>query len=322
MDRAERITLLHDLLTRHRFGMRTTALLEACGCGRSTLYTDFAYMRDKLLAPVVNEGDPDAVWRYERAGYQLPGTWLSANELLTMLYAEQLLRHVAQDRTSSGLISQTLAPVQPRIHKFFGDRMHRLGRLRIRGVQIRTTNDEAFRLVTDGVLEACRMQFHYKARSSGRERTHKVSPQRLMHYRGNWYLDAFLHGAKKLLRYSVDSMRQPLLLRDQPSIDVPDAELDALNAGYGIFSGPVQGIAVIRFSEFAARWIRDEIWHPDQVPLNLDDGGLQLSLPYGNPQELLMDVQRYGEDAQILAPSSLRALMKERHLKAAASYAD
>ncbi len=61
----------------------------------------------------------------------------------------------------------------------------------------------------------------------------------------------------------------------------------------------------------AARWIADEIWHPKQRQRLLPDGTLELSVPYTNPRELLMDVQRHGADAEVIAPPALREQMRE-----------
>ena len=38
----------------------------------------------------------------------------------------------------------------------------------------------------------------------------------------------------------------------------------------------------------------------------LDDGSYELRVPYSNARELLMDVLRYGPDAEIVAPIPLR----------------
>ncbi|MCC6756732.1 MAG: WYL domain-containing protein, partial [Arenimonas sp.] len=38
----------------------------------------------------------------------------------------------------------------------------------------------------------------------------------------------------------------------------------------------------------------------------LPDGRYELKVPYSNPRELLMDVLRYGADAEIIAPVPLR----------------
>ena len=62
----------------------------------------------------------------------------------------------------------------------------------------------------------------------------------------------------------------------------------------------------MRFTPETARWISDEIWHPDQLGVFEADGSWLLKLPFSNPRELLMDVLRYGADVEVLAPDFLR----------------
>ncbi len=50
---------------------------------------------------------------------------------------------------------------------------------------------------------------------------------------------------------------------------------------------------------------------PQQRPRLLQGGTLELSVPYTNPRELVMDVQRHGADAEVIAPPELRAQMRE-----------
>ena len=89
--------------------------------------------------------------------------------------------------------------------------------------------------------------------------------------------------------------------------DVADSELDAvLGAGFGIFSGPVIGTAVLRFSAHRARWVADETWHPAQSARWLDDGRFELAVPYSDERELLMDVLKHGPDCEVVAPAALR----------------
>ena len=76
--------------------------------------------------------------------------------------------------------------------------------------------------------------------------------------------------------------------------------------GYGIFSGDGRNIATIVFSQKMARWVADQVWHPDQQARFLPDGRFELRVPYSNSSELLMDVLHYGADAEIVEPASLR----------------
>ncbi len=72
----------------------------------------------------------------------------------------------------------------------------------------------------------------------------------------------------------------------------------------------------------AARWIADEHWHSRQEGRYLQDGSYELKVPYSNPREVLMDVLRYGADARIIEPVSLRELAKSKLQLALAQYND
>ena len=57
-----------------------------------------------------------------------------------------------------------------------------------------------------------------------------VSPQRLAHYRDNWYLDAWCHDRDALRIFALDQMRE-LRIASGQTRDVDDAELDARSEG-------------------------------------------------------------------------------------------
>jgi len=167
--------------------------------------------------------------------------------------------------------------------------------------------DEAvFRAVASAVLERHQLAFRYRARTTGNDSQRRVSPQRLTHYRDNWYLDAWDHERKAPPRFAVDPLPEAKPAEERAA-DVPEAELDSHLAGsYGIFSGPPKAWATIAFSPRAARWVADEHWHSRQEGRFLPDGRYELRVPYSNARELLMDVLRYGPDAEVIAPAPLR----------------
>ena len=134
----------------------------------------------------------------------------------------------------------------------------------------------------------------------------RVSPQRITHYRDNWYLDAWDHDREALRSFAVDRITQARLL-DEAARDLDEAVLDQhLASSYGIFSGEPRGWATIVFSPKVARWVADEHWHSRQQGRFLPDGHYELKLPYSVPRELLMDILHYGADAEIIEPAVLR----------------
>ena len=55
-------------------------------------------------------------------------------------------------------------------------------------------------------------------------------------------------------------------------------------SSYGIFGGQADKVAVLRFTRERARWVADEVWHPEQQGKWLEDGTYELKIPYNDPQ--------------------------------------
>jgi len=125
------------------------------------------------------------------------------------------------------------------------------------------------------------------------------------HYRESWYLDAWDDGKAALRCFAIDRILRATLL-DHRAVDVADAELDAHYASsYGIFGGQADKIAALRFTRERARWVADEVWHPEQQGKRLDDGSYELRIPYRDPRELVMDILRHGPHVVVIEPQSL-----------------
>jgi predicted DNA-binding transcriptional regulator YafY len=306
MDRYERILALHRTLKSARYPVTVPRLQDELGCSRATVYRDLAFLRDALMAPVV--GDGEAGFRYdpeEGGRFEMPGLWLNSEELHALLAAQQLLA-----RTGGGVLSTALAPLQSRIEKLLEE--HSAGkrwpveRVRVVPHRTRRMDENAFRTVASAVLERRRLAFDYRARTTDEKTRRTVSPQRITHYRDNWYLDAFDHDRDALRSFSVDRIGAARML-DSEAKDVAESELNAhLSGSYGIFAGPPKGWATIVFSARAARWVADEHWHSQQQGRFLADGRYELKIPYSASRELLMDVLHYGSDAEIVEPKALR----------------
>lgn len=320
MDRYERITALHRILKSARYPVTVPRLQEELGCSRATVYRDLAFLRDALMAPVT--GDGEAGFRYEQKEgdrFELPGLWLSSEELHALLASQQLLA-----RTGGGVLSSALAPFQQRVESLLaeqaGGKRWPVERVRVIPHRTRRLDEHAFRAVASSVLERKQLAFDYRARSTDEKTRRTVSPQRITHYRDNWYLDAWDHEREALRSFSVDRIAGARVL-DAAARDIDEAQLNThLSGSYGIFSGEPKGWATIVFSPKAARWVADEHWHSQQQGRTLPDGRYELKVPYSAPRELLMDVLHYGSDAEIVEPASLREQAKSLLALALSNY--
>lgn len=321
MDRYERILTLHRLLRGARYPIGLQKLMDELACSRATVYRDVAFLRDGLGAPVETSEDPPG-FHYaadEAEKFELPGLWLTSDELHALLAAHQLLA-----RTGSDVLESALAPLKTRIDSLLaeqaGGKRFPVERLRVIASGSRKLDQAAFRTVAAAVLERRRLAFDYRARSTDAPTRRTVSPQRLTHYRDNWYVDAWDHEREGLRSFALDRIRQPRVL-DGAAQDMGEGDLDQhLASSYGIFSGAPKAWATIRFSPHAARWVADEHWHSKQEGRLLPDGSYELRVPYSNPRELLMDVLRYGADAEVVEPINLRTQMGSMLSLALANY--
>ena len=322
MNRTERFYKIQELL-RHRRVVPRDLFLEELEVSLATFKRDLEYLRDRFSMPIIwdreaggyrlDESDPGHV------NYELPGLWFSASELHALMTMEYLLR-----RLQPGLMGGHVGPLRARIRRLLESGDHSADeverRIRVLRMGARDVEPAHFQTIATALLSRRRLAINYYKRSTGDTSERVVSPQRLVHYRDNWYLDAWCHLRKGLRTFSVDAIRSAHI-REQAAREVADSELDeVLTPGFGIFSGRRVEKAVLRFQPHRARWVSREFWHEDQDGEFELDGSYVLKVPYSDPRELVMDILKFGPDVEVLGPSALRELVAEKTRAAAARY--
>ena len=295
--------------------------MEELGCSQATLYRLIAELRDVLGAPL--EQDPDTrAFYYDRslAGhFELPGLWISPDELQALLTARHVLANV-----QPGLLETELKGLQSRMSQLLDQEgigfSTQPGRIHIRHDAGRPVPGHLFESLLKALFDRRRVWIRYHGRRRDDISEREISPQRLTAYRDRWYLDAWCHRSKGLRSFAVERI-QEIEPRDEAADELPASELsEHLDTAYGIFSGPAEHLAELRFSAEAARWAAEEQWHPEQIAEPQADGSLILRLPFGNSRELEMDILRYGPDVEVLAPVFLRRRVAELAARTAERY--
>ncbi len=321
MDRLDRIYTLHRILKTSRYPVSRQRIADELGCSQSTVYRIKDALCGQLGAPVESEAGTGRLYYAgeEADTFELPGLWFNASELYALLAAEKLLTDV-----QPGLIQEEIKPLRERIREILEHRrlggIDLAGRVRILSIADRPVNTTVFRTLAGALVERRRLAFHYRPRSHDTAGEREVSPQRLTRYRDNWYLDAWCHHREDLRSFSLDRIEHPHV-QSKPAKDLDDADLDRrLATAYGIFAGEPEHTAVLRFEPDRAQWIAAETWHPEQEARWRDNGRYELCIPYGNPTELILDILRYGDDVEVVAPETLRRAVAEKLAQAAARY--
>ena len=324
MDRTERFYKI-ELLIRNRECVSFATLLEALEVSPATLKRDLQYLRERMDAPIEYDAAANGYrfgsqWPLAQgqAKHELPGIWFSEKELHAMLTMHQLLAGLDED----GILARHLQPMFDKLTGMLGsdeaEARELTKRIKLINTARRRVPPHGFELVGSAVVKRQRLRLDYRRRDgSASERV--VSPQRLVHYRNTWYLDAWCHQSEGLRRFALDAMQAVEALAEKAcTLSVKQLE-EELDRGYGIFAGGAAQEAELVFSAEAAQWVAREEWHPAQRSQWLEDGRWQLTVPFVDATELLMDLLRHAGQVQVLAPSALREAYARRLREAAAS---
>jgi predicted DNA-binding transcriptional regulator YafY len=223
-----------------------------------------------------------------------------------------------------GVLSEAIEPFRKRIRSLLaaGERSadEVTNRIRVLAMGARAIEPAGFRTLATALLSRRRLRIRHHRRQDGDVLEREISPQRLVHYRDNWYLDAWCHKRQALRTFAVDAIEQATVL-DKDAKDVGEESLERhFASGYGIFAGADTQEAVLLFAATRARWVSRETWHPGQDGKLQLDGTYLLRFPYSREPELVMDILKYGADVEVLAPESLRQAVAGQHAQAAGLY--
>ena len=314
MDRTERFYKI-EMLIRNRESVSFGEFLQELEVSPATLKRDLQYLRDRMNAPIEYDRDSNgyrfaAQWR--DSTHELPGVWFSEKELHALLSMHQLLSNLDED----GILARHLQPLYDRLSGMLGadeaEARELSKRVKLIGTARRRVPSQHFETIGSAVVKRQRLKLRYRKRSDRSVSERVVSPQRLVHYRNTWYLDAWCHQNDALRRFALDAIEDARPMKEkakQVALKQLEAEMDQ---GYGIFAGAKVQWATLRFSADAAQWVASEEWHPDQRASWLDDGRYKLEVPYADDTELLMDLARHAGQVEVLAPARLRRRLEER----------
>jgi predicted DNA-binding transcriptional regulator YafY len=314
MNQTERFYKIDQLITERKV-VSFQSLLEELEISRATLRRDLEFMRSRLNAPIVYDRDANG-YRFDggpQVGdkYELPGLWFSPAEIHALL----TMQHLLTGLDSGGILTPHIQPLMARLNALLGTADNSAeevkNRVAVIGLGRRQVPLDCFERVGSALIGRKRLRIRYLSKGKGELTERVVSPQRLVHYRENWYLDAWCHLRDELRNFALDSIQSAESV-DAATKEVSRRSMDeVLGPGYGIFSGKKVQWAKLAFTPERARWVAKEQWHPEQKSSVDASGRYVLELPYSDHRELMMDILKYGNEVEVLAPASLRQRIRD-----------
>ncbi|QRM20766.1 WYL domain-containing protein [Dechloromonas sp. TW-R-39-2] len=307
MSQTERFYKIDQLLQSNKV-MSRQQLLDALQISWATLKRDLAFLKERFNAPIVYDRDAGG-YRFSTPNtgpaYELPGLWFSAEETCALLTMHSLLAEL-----EPGLLTPHVQPLLSRLEAILGRDQQSFNqvtqRIRLVRTGIRRKGSKYFSLISRALLERKQIKVLHYSREKDERMDRLLSPQRLVFYRNNWYLEAWCHARQALRRFSVDAFETVELLGQDTEDVSHDDLIEQFDAGYGIYGGKDVQIAVLRFSEASSRWVADEEWHPNQAGTLDPDGTYTLRVPFSDSREIAMDILRLGHHVEVIEPAFLR----------------
>jgi predicted DNA-binding transcriptional regulator YafY len=312
MNKWEKIVEIDRLLSQSRYCIPLTRMLDTLDCSKATFHRLQAFMQQSLGAPIIYDKQYKG-YHYDPQAprFELPGLWLTKPEIEALLSFEQAVQSL-----QSGLFAELFAPFRNKIESLlttqkispalFNDR------IKFISIASRPCEPAIFRSIAAAVLHKKNLTIEHHPLTHQSPVRRIVSPQALVRYKDNWYLDAFCHLRQELRTFAMDRITLAENARGK-FVKVTKARLEAFyGKSYGIFTGPAVNVATIRFTGLAAREVAAQSWHPQQKGRWIDATTYQLSVPYGQSRELVMDILRWGAEAEVVGPGELRQEMRRK----------
>ncbi|GLT22074.1 DNA-binding transcriptional regulator [Zoogloea oryzae] len=308
----ERITKIVRFI-RQRGSASMAFLKENLEVSEATLKRDFAFLQDRLGCPLE--------WDRSKRGwvindelavggkFELPGVWFDSSEVVALLTMLHLVEGV-----QPGLLEDHIAPLKSRLRSMLAEGTSSArpieNKIRLIHFAPRRVETKHFQQVSSGLVEGKRLQLKYWNRERKESSDRTISPQQLVHYRENWFLDAWCHHRNALRSFSLDAMLSVKVL-DEPAVEISGQEMeDHFRSGYGIFAGTATKQAQLKFTPERAQWVSKETWHHNQRSEHTEDGSYLLEIPYSNDQELIMDLLRHCPEVEVISPPELRKKLR------------
>ncbi|RLA07251.1 MAG: hypothetical protein DRQ51_06740 [Gammaproteobacteria bacterium] len=250
---------------------------------------------------------------------QYPNLWLDKQELSSLLISHHLLKH-----QSPPIIVDKIKPLQDKIAAICQKEFHILeflleNRFQVLSFATRAHSKKILSAICLAILQKNRLLVTHYSRGKNTTSKRDISVQRLSRYQENWYVDAYVHDIKQIRTFSLDCITKTSIIKldiKQKSTTayktIRKEELDAkFLTSFGIFAGLQDKTAILEFSEFTSRWVKDETWHTCQKD-KIKNKKLTREIPYKNDRELIMQILKYGENIKVIAPQELQNKIKNK----------
>ena len=336
MARNEQLIRQHKLLQileRYRFGRTLNELRDELvdELGLASLHTrsvrrDLEALQAAGIDLGVHKAQRGSVWKLGplfRGSHKITA---SATELIALSLARDLLTPLAGTPFWLG-IESFWSKVRESLPGSVWDHYERFRQiLHVLGLPAKSYAKQqgVLKTINRSILEHRIVEVAYQPLGQNQPTTRRIEPYGIALYQGSLYVIADaceVEGGDERVRHlKLDRFRKATALDDwfKPR---DDFHLDRhLRESIGIFSGGKTRNFRVRISAYAAPWIEEDPWHPEQKVVKQKDGSVILSVKAAHDLEVIPRVLALGAEAELLSPASSRKMLAETIGRLAKTY--
>ena len=339
MARNEQLIRQHkiiQILERRRYGASLedlrNSVVEELGLGTlhvRSIRRDIEALQAAGMGIVTEETQSGKVWKMSRVEKGLNKITITSSELIALSMGRDLLLPLVGTQFWQG-IEAFWNKVREQLPAGVWDHYQRYRRtLIVLGVPAKTYEKQQgiLKTINRSIQEHRKLEIEYE--SLGKPLSTRVlEPYGLAIYQSSIYVVAIESGKNedddpqdRLRHWKLDRFSKATAL---DAWFKADEEVDLehhLGKSVGIFSGENPVTYTIRLSANAARWIQEDPWHAQQQLEFQSDGSCLLRVSAYHPMEIIPNVLKLGNEAQLLEPAEGRKEIKKVIQQMAKDYA-
>lgn len=306
----ERFYWFHDQ-TKAKLYPNARKLAEEFEISSKTAQLDIEFFRDRLAAPL-EYSYKEKGYFYCNDSFELPAFWLREEEVTALILAKQLAASIPDRRLKESL-SKILTKLCGSVSSRTGLNFEEIaGKISLKNVEYYGTDEGLFEKVIAALLKRTPAEISYYSPYRNETSHRVIIPLHLLNYMGNWHLIAFCELRGSLRTFALSRIRQFEMKEGSIALPegLPDIK-DYISENFGIFYGGETFQVKLAFSPNVSGFVREQIWHKEQIMEQKEDGNLVLTLPVSDLREIKREVLKFGADVKVLGPESLAAEIRK-----------
>ena len=336
MARNEQLIRQHKLLQileRSRFGRTLTEMRDDLvdELGLSSLHTrsvrrDLEALQAAGIDVDVHETGRGRVWKLGPNFRGAQRITASVTELLALSLGRELLYPLAGTPFWIGIESfwsKIKESMPTAVWKHY-EKMRQI--LYVRGTPAKSYRKQEgiIKTINRAIQQHRIVRIQYQRLGEAKPRMREIEPYGVVVYQSSLYIVAAAceiePDGNHIRHLKLDRFRKADI-QDRYFRVPPDFDLNEhLSESIGIFGGGKQKNFRIHVSAFAATWVLEDPWHPEQEAELHKDGSVTLKVTAAHELEIIPKVLALGTEAEVLSPKSCRQAIAETVKQLAKKY--